>query len=98
MSGGVLPIVSNYKFASKERGCKLNNVKVAGAAACGMRRVAASARGTPAAGTRHSAQDVFVLALSGNEIMVAASADLPESYARHHEMSRVRERFLEHTT
>jgi hypothetical protein len=94
----VLPIVSNYKFASKERGYKPNNVKVAGAAACGMRRVAASAGGTPAAGTRHSAKDVFVLALSGNEIMVAASADLPESYARCHEMSRPWERLLEHAT
>jgi hypothetical protein len=71
----MLPIVSDYKFASKERGYKPNNVKVAGAAACGTRRVAALAGGTLAAGTRHSAKDVFVLALSGNENKVAASAD-----------------------
>jgi hypothetical protein len=94
----VLPIVSNYKFASKERGYKPNNVKVAGAAACGTHRVAASAGGTPATGTRHLAKDLFVLALSGNKNTVAASADLPESYARHHEMSRLWEQLLEHAT
>ncbi len=71
----MLPIVSNYKFARKERGYKPNNVKVAGAVACGTCRVPASARGTLAAGTRHSAKDVFVLALSGNKNTVAASTD-----------------------
>ncbi len=75
MSGGVLPIASNNKFASKERGHEPNNVKVAGAVACGTRRVAASAGGGPAAGTRHLAKGVFILALLGNKIMVAASAD-----------------------
>ncbi len=71
----MLPIASNDKFASKERGHEPNNVKVAGAAACGTRLVAALAGGGPAAGTRHLAKVVFVLALSGNENAVAASAD-----------------------
>ncbi len=75
MSGGMLPIASNDKFASMERGHKPNDVKVVGAAACGTRRVAALARGGPAAGMRHSAKGVFVVALSGNENVVAASAD-----------------------
>ena len=71
----MLPIASDDKFASKERGHKPNDVKVVGAAACGTRQVAASARGGPAAGTRHLAKGVFVLALSGNKYAVAASAD-----------------------
>ncbi len=75
MSGGVLPIASNDKFASKERGHEPNDAKVVGAAACGTRQVAASARGGPAAGTRHLAKGVFVLALLGNKNAVAASAD-----------------------
>ena len=75
MSGGVLPIASNDKFASKEKSHKPNDVKVVGAAACGTRRVATSARGGPAAGTRQSAKGVFILALSGNKNAVAASAD-----------------------
>ncbi len=75
MSGGVRPIASDDKFASKERGQELNDIKVMGAAACGTRQVAALAGGRPAAGTRHSAKGMFVLALSGNENGVAASAD-----------------------
>ncbi len=88
--------MSNYKFASKERGHKPNIVKVAGAAACETHWVAASAGGTPAAGTRHSAKDVFVLALSGNEKHGCSLRGLPESYAKRHEMSRPREQPLEH--
>jgi hypothetical protein len=75
LSGGVLPIASNDKFASKERGHEPNDIKVVRAAACGMHRVAALAGGGPAAGMRHSAKGVFVLALSGNNNAVAASAD-----------------------
>ncbi len=75
MSGSVLPIASNDKFASKERAHECNHIKVAGAAACGMCRVAASAGVGPAAGTRHSAKGMFVLALLGDKNTVAASAD-----------------------
>ncbi len=71
----MLPIASNNKFASKERGHEPKDVKVAGAVACGTHQVAASAGGGPAAGTRHLAKGVFVLALSGNKNTVAASAD-----------------------
>jgi hypothetical protein len=44
-SGGVLPIASNDKFASKEIGHEPNDDEVAGAAAFRMRQVAASAKG-----------------------------------------------------
>jgi hypothetical protein len=81
--GVLLPIASVDTFASKERGHNPNDNKAAGAAAFGMRRVAASAGGRPAAGTRRLANGVFVLALSGNNNAVAASAGQPDGYARH---------------
>jgi hypothetical protein len=83
-SGGVLLIASADAFASKERGHNPDDNEAAGAAACGMRQVAASAGGGPAAGTRHSADSVFVLALSGNNNAVAASAGQPDGYPRRH--------------
>jgi hypothetical protein len=84
-SGGVLPIASIDAFASKERGYNPDDNKAAGAAAFGMLRVAASAGGRPAAGTRCLADSVFILALSGNNNAVAASAGQPDGYARRHE-------------
>ncbi len=84
-SGGVLPITSVDAFASKERGHNPDDNKAAGAVAFGMHRVAASAGGGPAAGTRHSADSVFVLALSGNNNVVAASVGKLDGYARRHE-------------
>jgi hypothetical protein len=73
-SNSVLPIASNNKFASKERGHEPNDIKVVGAAACRTHRVAALAGGGPAAGTRHLAKSMFVLVLLGNKNAVAASA------------------------
>ncbi len=84
-SGGVLLIASVDTFASKERGHNPDDNEAAGAAAFRMLRVAASARGGPAAGTRRLADGVFILALSGNNYAVAASAGQPDSYARRHE-------------
>ncbi len=92
----MLPIASNYKFASKERGHKPNDIKVARAAACGTCQVAASAGGRPAAGTRHLAKGVFVLALLGKKKRSCSLRGLPESYARCHETLRPQERPLEH--
>ncbi len=85
LSGGVLPIASVDAFASKERGHNPDDNEAAGAAACGMRQVAASAGGGPAAGTRHLADGVFILALSGNNNVVATSVGQPDGYARRHE-------------
>jgi hypothetical protein len=84
LSGGVLPIASVDTFASKERGHNPNDNKAAEAAAFGMRQVAASAGGRPAAGTRRLADGVFVLILSGNNNAVAASAGQPDGYPRRH--------------
>jgi hypothetical protein len=84
-SGGVLPIMSNDKFASKERGHEPDDNKAAGAAAFRTREVAALSGGEPAAGARRSADGVFVWAVSGNNNMVAASARQLDGYARHHE-------------
>jgi hypothetical protein len=81
LSGGVLPIASVDAFASKERGHNPNDNEAAGAGAFGMCRVAASAGGGPAAGTRRLADGVFVLALSGNNNAVAASTGQPDGYA-----------------
>ncbi len=83
-SGGVLLIASVDAFASKERGRNPDDNKAAGAAAFRMLQVAASAGGGPAAGTRRLADGVFILALSGNNYAVAASAGQPDSYARCH--------------
>jgi hypothetical protein len=74
LSGSMLPIASNDKFASKERGHKLDDDEAAGAAAFRMRQVAASARGGPAAGARCSADGMFVRAVLSNDNAVAASA------------------------
>ncbi len=89
LSGGVLPIASVDAFVSKERGHNPDGNKAAGAAAIGMRRVVASAGDGPAAGTRRSADGVFVLALSGNNNAVADSAGPPDGYARRHESVKV---------
>ncbi len=74
LSGGVLPIVSNDRFASKERGHEPDDDEAVVAAAFRMRQVAALARGGLAASARHSADGVFVRAISGNDNAVAASA------------------------
>jgi hypothetical protein len=92
----MLPIASNNKFASKERGHEPNNVKVAGAAAFRMHPVAALAGAGPAAGTRHSAEGVFLLALLGNKNAVATSADYQRATQDAMRASRLRERPLEH--
>ncbi len=84
-SGSMLPIASIDAFASKERGHNPDDNEAAGAAAFKMCRVAASARGRPAADTRRSADGVFVLALSGNNNAVAASVGQLDGYARCHE-------------
>jgi hypothetical protein len=84
-SGGVLPSVSNNKFASKERGHKPGNKEAAGAMVFGTHRVVASAGGGTAAGTRRLADGVFVLALSCYNNTVSASASQPDGYARRHE-------------
>ncbi len=84
-SGGVLLIASVDTFASKERGHNPDDNEAAGAAAFRMLRVAASVGGRPAAGTRRLADGVVILALSGNNYAVAASAGQPDSYARCHE-------------
>jgi hypothetical protein len=84
-SGRMLPIASVDAFACKERGHNPDNNKAAGAAAFGMRQVTASAGDGLAAGTRCSADGVFVLALSGNNNVVAASAGQPDGYAKRHE-------------
>jgi hypothetical protein len=84
LSSGVLPITSVDAFASKERGHNPDDNKAVGAAAFGMRKVAASAGDGPAAGTRCSADGVFVLALSGNNNVVAASMGQPDGYSRCH--------------
>jgi hypothetical protein len=84
LSSGVLPSASNDKFASKERGHEPGNNEAAGAAVFGMRQVVASAGGGTAASTRCSADGAFVLALSGNNNAVAASAGQPDGYARRH--------------
>jgi hypothetical protein len=83
-SSCVLPIASDDEFASKERGYESDDDKAAGAAAFRTRQVAALARGGPAAGTRCSADSVFVWAISGNNNAVAASARQPDGYARCH--------------
>ncbi len=83
-SGGVLPIASVDAFASKERGHNPDDNEAVGAAAFGMRQVAASAGGGPAAGTRRLADGVFVLALSGNNNAVAASEGQLDGYTRRH--------------
>jgi hypothetical protein len=75
LSGGVLPITSDDKFASKEEGPRTQQGWKVGAAAFGMRQVAASAGGGPATGMRCSADSVFARALSDNNNAVAASAD-----------------------
>ncbi len=84
-SGGVLLIASVDAFASKERGHNPDDNEAARAVAFRMLRVATSARGGPAAGTRHLADGVFILALSGNNYPFAASAGQPDGYARRHE-------------
>ena len=84
LSGGVLPIVSIDAFASKERGHNPNDNKAAGAVGFGMHRVVALAGDGPATGTRRSADGVFVLALSGNNNAVAASAGQLDGYAIRH--------------
>ncbi len=84
LCGGMLPIASVDAFASKERGHNPNDNEAAGAGAFGMCRVAASAGGGPAASTRRSADGVFVLALSGNNNAVAASAGQLDGYAIRH--------------
>jgi hypothetical protein len=81
----MLPSASNNEFASKERGHKLGDNKAAGAAVFGTRQVVASAGGGTAAVTRRLADGAFVLALSGNNNAVAASAGQPDGYARCHE-------------
>ncbi len=73
-SGGVLLIATVDAFASKERGHNPDDNEAAGVAAFRMLRVAASAGGGPAAGTRRLADGVVILALSGNNYAVAASA------------------------
>jgi hypothetical protein len=83
-SGGVLPSMSDDKFASKERGHEPGNNKAAGAAVFGTRQVVASAGGGTAASTRRLADGAFVLAPSGNNNSVAASAGQPDGYARCH--------------
>jgi hypothetical protein len=85
LSGSVLSIGSINVFASKERGHNPNDNEAAGAAAFGMCRVVASAGGGPAASARHSADGLFVLALSGNNNAVASSAEQPDGYTRRHE-------------
>jgi hypothetical protein len=80
----VLPIASVDAFASKERGHNPDDNEAVGAAAFGMRQVAASAGGGPAAGTRRLADGVFVLALSGNNNAVAASEGQLDGYTRRH--------------
>ncbi len=82
-SSGVLPIASVDAFASKERGHNPDDNKAAGAVAFKMHQVVASAGDRPAAGTRCSADSMFVLALSGNNNVVAASAGQPDGYTRH---------------
>jgi hypothetical protein len=84
-SGGMLPIASNDKFVSKERGHEPNDDKAVEAAAFRTCQVAASAGGGPAASTRCSADGVFVRAVLGNDNAVAASARRPDSYTRRHE-------------
>ncbi len=84
LSGGVLPIASVDAFASKERGHNPDDNEAAEAAAFGMRQVAALVGGRPAAGTRCLADGVFVLALSGNNNAVVASAGQLDGYARCH--------------
>ncbi len=83
-SGSVLLIASVDAFASKERGHNPDDNKAAGAPAFRMLQVATSAGGGPAAGTRCLADGMFILALSGNNYMVAASEGQLDSYARHH--------------
>ncbi len=84
-SGGVLLIASVDEFARKERGHNPDDNEAVGAAAFRMLRVAASAGGGPAASTRCLADGVFILALSGNNYAVAASAGQLDGYARRHE-------------
>jgi hypothetical protein len=85
LSGGVLPSASDDKFASKERGHEPGNDEAAGAVVFGMRGVVALAGGGTAAGMRRSADGVFVLALSGDNNAVAASASRPDGYVRRQE-------------
>jgi hypothetical protein len=73
-SGGMLPIARDIKFASKERGHKPNDDKAVGAVVFGMCQVVALARGGTATGTRHSADGAFVLAPSGDDKAIAATA------------------------
>ncbi len=83
-SGSVLPIVSDNKFASKERGHEPNDEEATGAAAFRMRQMAASAGGGPAAGARCSADGMFVWAILGNNNTIAASVRQPDGHARRH--------------
>jgi hypothetical protein len=78
LSGSVLPSTRDNKFASKERGHEPGNNEAVGAAVFGTCRVVTSAGGGTAAGTRCLADGAFVLALSGNNNAVAASAGQPD--------------------